>query len=74
MYNNVEILTRNVLLEATMGGNLWRPFLRHRTAGRHQADVGAGKIIVFQGLNLQGLVAKRNFLADAALGRQCYNF
>ena len=43
-----------------------RPFLGHRPAGRHEADVGVGKVVVLERLALQRPVAERHFFADRA--------
>ena len=43
-----------------VGGDLRRPFLRHRGAGRHQADVDVGEIVMVERLALERLVAVRD--------------
>ena len=45
--------------------DLRRPFLRHRAARRHQADVDVGEIEMVERLHLQRLVAERALLAHA---------
>ena len=47
------------------GGDLRRPFLRHRSARRHQADVGVGEIVVVERFGLERLVAVGHFLPEA---------
>ena len=48
------------------GADLRRPFLRHRAARRHQADVDVGEIVVLERFDLQGAVAIGDFDAHAA--------
>jgi hypothetical protein len=43
------------------GGDLRRPFLGHGASGRHQADVDAGKIKMFERFDLQRLIAIGDF-------------
>ncbi len=47
-------------------GDLRRPFLGHRRARRHQADIDAGEIIMLERFDLQRPVAIRHFDAHAA--------
>ncbi len=53
---------------AALRADLRRPFLRHRSAGRHQADVGVGEIIGVEVAALERLVAEGDFRADGAAG------
>ena len=46
--------------------DLRRPFLRDRAARRHQADVGAGEIVIFERFADKRLVAEGNLRADRA--------
>ena len=52
--------------DTALGGDLRRPFLRYRAAGRHQADVAVGEVVILERLDLERLVAIGNFLADRA--------
>ena len=54
--------------DAALGADLRRPLLRHLAAGRHQADVGVGEIIVLEGFDLERLVAERDFRPDRTAG------
>ncbi len=44
--------------DAALRADLRRPLLGDRTAGRHEADVGVGEVVVLQRLHLQHLVAE----------------
>ena len=55
-------------------GDLRRPFLGHRRAGRHQADVGVAEIEMLQRLHLEDLVAERHRGADRAGGGDRHHF
>ena len=50
--------------DAALPADLRRPFLRDVAAGRHDADVGVGEVIVVERLDLQRAVAEGHFGAD----------
>ncbi len=54
--------------------DLWRPFLRHARASRHQADIGAGEIEMLKRLALQDLVAIGHINAHGAARGERYHF
>ena len=52
--------------DAALRADLRRPFLRHRAARRHQADVGRREVVILERLALEDAVAERDLLADRA--------
>ena len=56
--------------DGTGGADLRRPFLRHRAARRHQADVDVGEIVMLERFDFQGPVAVGDFNTHAAARRQ----
>ena len=52
--------------DAALAADLRRPFLGDVAAGRHDADVGVGEVVVLERLDLQRAVAEGNFGADRA--------
>ena len=60
--------------DAALLADLRRPFLGDVAAGRHDADVGVGKIILVERLDLQRAVAERHFRALAAPRGQRHHF
>ncbi|MCY1298559.1 hypothetical protein D9M70_480500 [compost metagenome] len=60
--------------DAALLADLRRILERNSAAGRHQADIGIGKIVVFEVPDLEGLVAKGNFRALGAGGSKRDHF
>ena len=60
--------------DAALRADLRRPFLRHRAARRHQADVGRREVVVLERLALEDAIAERDLLADRARRRQRDDF
>ena len=56
--------------DAALGGDLGRPLLGHRAAGRHQAEVDLGEVEGLQVLAFERCVAERDLHADRAARRQ----
>ena len=52
--------------EAAPGADPRRTFLRRRAAGRHEADVGIGKVVVLERLALERPLAERDLRSDRA--------
>ncbi|MNS84560.1 hypothetical protein D3C72_1183910 [compost metagenome] len=75
---------RNVLIVAPCGrvidddaallADLRRPLLGHITAGRHQANIGVGKIVVFEVRDLQRAIAIGDFRALRTGGSKRHDF
>jgi hypothetical protein len=60
--------------DAALRADLGRPFLADCPAGRHQAEIGIRKIIGFEVLDLEGLVAEGHFGPYRAARGKGYDF